>query len=451
MDLRLGEALRLFGRAGPPKVGAASGGVALVGAGGKTAGVFMLARESPVPALVTSTTHFGAWQTQLADRHIIAESSADVRSFEDAGVTLITGALGPDERLQPVASDILLGLHEESMTRGRLLLVEADGARQKPLKAPAESEPAIPAFITTVVVVAGMSGLGKPLSAAEVHRPEIFSALSGLNMGETISGEALVRVLVHGQGGLKNIPPEARHSVLLNQADTPGLQSEASGIAHALLNDFDSVVVASLKNHAIHAAHETCAGVILAAGAATRFGEPKQLLDWRGRPFVRAVAETAIAAGLSPVIVVTGAAAESVESALRSLPVVIVRNAHWRDGQASSIHAGVAAVPPAAGAALFLLSDQPQVTPEIMRALVETHATALQPIVAPLIRDEHRGNPVLFDRSTFADLLALRGDVGGRSIFSKHPVHYRPWHDGRLLLDVDTPEDYRRLLEGDVS
>ena len=126
--------------------------------------------------------------------------------------------------------DVLLALHEESISRGRLLLVEADGARQKPLKAPAENEPPIPAFVAMVVVVAGMSGLGKPLSAEEVHRPEIFSSLSGLKIGETISGEALVRVLAHRQGGLKNIPRRARHSVLLNQADTPELQSAANGI-----------------------------------------------------------------------------------------------------------------------------------------------------------------------------------------------------------------------------
>jgi molybdenum cofactor cytidylyltransferase len=302
-----------------------------------------------------------------------------------------------------------------------------------------------------VVVVAGMSGLGKPLSAAEVHRPEIFSSLSGLKIGETISGTALVRVLTHGQGGLKNIPPEARHSVLLNQADTPELQSEASGMAHALLKEFDSVVVASLKNNTIHAIHETCAGVILAAGEATRFGKPKQLLKWRGRPFVQAVAETALEAGLAPVIVVTGAAAESVESALGSAPVTIVRNMHWRDGQASSIQAGLAAASPAAGAALFLLADQPQVTAQVIRALVEAHANGLQPIVAPMIRDERRGNPVLFDRCTFAELRALRGDVGGRSIFTQHHVHYLPWHDVRLLLDVDTPEDYRKLLERDAS
>ncbi len=99
---------------------------------------------------------------------------------------------------------------------------------------------------------------------------------------------------------------------------------------------------------------------------------------------------------------------------------------------------------------MFLLADQPQVTPQVIRALVETHAGGLPPIVAPLIRDERRGNPVLFDRSTFADLLRLQGESGGRSLFSKHRVEYVPWHDDRLLLDVDTPEDYRRLLADDA-
>jgi CTP:molybdopterin cytidylyltransferase MocA len=62
---------------------------------------------------------------------------------------------------------------------------------------------------------------------------------------------------------------------------------------------------------------------------------------------------------------------------------------------------------------------------------------------------DQRANPVLFDRDTFADLLTLEGDVGGRAIFHKHRVEYLPWHDERLLLDVDTPEMYARLIADD--
>jgi molybdenum cofactor cytidylyltransferase len=83
-----------------------------------------------------------------------------------------------------------------------------------------------------------------------------------------------------------------------------------------------------------------------------------------------------------------------------------------------------------------------------MRALVEKHAEGLYPILAPMVLDR-RANPVLFDRSTFSDLLTLEGDVGGRGIFHKHRVEYLPWHDDGLLLDVDTPEQYQRLIAND--
>ena len=101
------------------------------------------------------------------------------------------------------------------------------------------------------------------------------------------------------------------------------------------------------------------------------------------------------------------------------------------------------------GGAIFLLVDQPQITSSILQALSEKHAEGLYPIVAPMVMDR-RANPVLFDRRTFNDLLTLEGDTGGRAIFHKHKVEYLPWHDDRLLLDVDTPEHYQRLLADDT-
>ncbi|MFZ5821572.1 MAG: nucleotidyltransferase family protein, partial [Chloroflexota bacterium] len=99
------------------------------------------------------------------------------------------------------------------------------------------------------------------------------------------------------------------------------------------------------------------------------------------------------------------------------------------------------------GGGVFLLADQPQVTAEVIRALVERRAQSLPAILAPLVLEERRANPVLFDRACFPDLLGLEGDTGGRALFSKYPVAYLPWHDQSLLLDVDTPADYRRLQE----
>jgi molybdenum cofactor cytidylyltransferase len=188
---------------------------------------------------------------------------------------------------------------------------------------------------------------------------------------------------------------------------------------------------------------------VLAAGGSTRYGQPKQLLEWMGESFVRMVAKTALDAGLDPVVVVTGAHADQVEAAVADLRVTIARNEEWMSGQGTSIRCGVQKVAPVAGSCIFLLVDQPQVNTLIVQALAEKHAKGLHPIVAPMVIDR-RANPVLFDRVTFEDLTRLDGDVGGRAIFHKHSVEYVPWHDDRLLLDVDTPEQYQRLLADDT-
>jgi molybdenum cofactor cytidylyltransferase len=433
--------------------------IAFVGAGGKTTAILQLARalnkERGTSVIVAATSHMGSWQIPFADTHFIAESPAALEEKQNkfSGVILITGDLD-GERTKPLDDQTLNRLHEYCEQHSLPLLIEADGSRQKPMKAWADHEPPIPPFVNQVVQVVGISAIGKPLNNENVHRPEIFSRLSGLNIGEAVTGDALIKVLKHTEGGLKNIPVHATRTALINQADTAGWQAAAHGLVGPLLSTYGSVVISSLKHETIYAVHEPIAGIILAAGESTRFGKTKQLLDWRGKPFVRAVAITALESGLSPVIVVSGANAENVEAAVKDLDVAIVRNEDWKSGQGSSIKAGIKSLTtdsssslPAGniGGAIFLLTDQPQITTSILRALVQKHAERLFSIVAPMVLDR-RANPVLFDRDVFADLLTLQGDVGGRAIFHKRHVEYLPWHDDRLLLDVDTPEMYQRLI-----
>ena len=431
-----------------------SSSIAFTGSGGKTTAMFQLARElsTKSPVVVTASSHLGVWQVALADKHVVTNSVITLPNFEDElqGITLFTGEL-EGERTRPLGPETLNALNEFCKRRGFPLLIEADGSRQKPLKAWAEHEPPIPSFVRQVVYVVGLSGIGKPLNDEIVHRPEIFSKLSGLHADEVITPEGLTRVAKHSDGGRKNIPPHARKTVLLNQANTPELQSVAQNMTRSLLQDFNSVVICSLEKGEVFAVHEPVAGIILAAGESRRLGKPKQLLDWRGQPFVRAVTRTALEAGLDPVIVVTGAYRENVEAAIEDLTAKVMANKDWPEGQGSSIKKGVQVLnfENPVGAAIFLLVDQPQVTASILRALIEKHAEGLYPVVAPIVIDR-RANPVLFDRVTFPDLLKLEGDVGGRAIMHKHNVEYLPWHDDRLLLDVDTPEQYQRLISDET-
>ncbi len=451
--MELKRALRL---AGYPRV-------AVAGAGGKTSTLFHLAREIRPPLVLAASTHLSLEQTRRADHHIVLKHIEDTNVLQEerplSGIWLLTGGVEGD-RTTGLTSEILDWLDAFCGFHSLPLLIEADGARQLPLKAPAAHEPAIPSFVDTVIVVAGLSGVGKPLSPAWVHRPERFAELSGLVLGAEISPLAVARVLKHPKGGLKGIPTAARRVALLNQVDALESKATAEEIASSLLPDFQTVVITSLarlqevpvrngKGRPVSPSiivRETVAGVILAAGEGRRYGGAKQLLPWRGKPLVRHVAEVALQAGLSPVVVVTGARAEEVEAALQGLPVEVCYNQDWQEGQGASVRVGVRSLPSQSGAAVFLLADQPQIPLPLLHRLVETHARTLAPIVAPQVRGR-RANPVLFDRDLFPELASLSGASGGRALFSRYDIEPVNWDDPSLLLDVDFPQDYQKLLD----
>jgi molybdenum cofactor cytidylyltransferase len=190
------------------------------------------------------------------------------------------------------------------------------------------------------------------------------------------------------------------------------------------------------------------AGVLLAAGRSQRMGQPKLLLPWRGEPLVRFMARQALQTRLDELVVVVGHRAEHVIAALDGLPLKIVRNEHFLDGQSTSLSTGIGAVSPATSAALVLLADQPLLKPATIDALIDRYLTARPLIVAPRI-EGRRGNPVLFDRTLFAALQTITGDQGARSVLKahEHAICWVDTTDGGILLDIDTPETYSQLVE----
>lgn len=442
--------------------------IALVGAGGKTTAIFQVARQLTPPVIVSTTTHLSIPQASFADRHLIVRSADDLEVLRDSispEVILVTGGPTQEGRLAGLPSDLMNTLFSITKERAIPLLIEADGARQKPLKAPAEYEPVIPEFVNLVVLIAGLTGLGKPLTSEWVHRPERFADISGLPAGEAITSQALERVLTSSNGGLKGIPEGCRRIVLLNQAETYETQAQAQRMSGYLLKHFSAVCVASLEtpnefqkaslvgelyHPTIFAVHERVAGVILAGGGSRRFKKSKQILTWRGKSFVQQCISTALAAGLSPVILVTGAYHDQVVKLVDNDSIQVIRNLDWESGQSTSVKSSLGALPPDIGGVVFLLVDQPHIPDTLIRALVESHASTMAPIIAPLVKGQ-RANPVLFDRDTFLELAYLEGDQGGRALFVRYPVMWLEWQDESILLDVDSPEDYQRLLDLELS
>ncbi|HQE93805.1 MAG TPA: HAD-IIA family hydrolase [Anaerolineae bacterium] len=192
----------------------------------------------------------------------------------------------------------------------------------------------------------------------------------------------------------------------------------------------------------------TVAAVILAAGGSTRFGAPKQLLLWQGRPLVAHTADVAWMAGLSPVIVVVGAESERVVPALAGRDVLVLHNYRWQEGMSTSLNLGVAALSSTVEAAVFLLVDQPLVDARFLRSLVTYGKQCHAGIVVPVGREGRRGTPVLFARRFFPELAQLSGDIGGRALFGQYPADLvtMPVADPTVLTDVDTPAAYEALL-----
>ena len=185
------------------------------------------------------------------------------------------------------------------------------------------------------------------------------------------------------------------------------------------------------------------AGLLLAAGTSSRFGDRNKLVtDLNGQPIVRHTAETLIAADLSDVAVVVGHEEGRVRSALAGLEVTIVENDRYADGQATSVARGIEAIAATdADAVVIALGDMPFVRPETIRTLIAAYADGAGDALAPAI-DGQRGNPVLFDRTYFSALRDVEGDMGGRAILlGGDNSALVAVTDPGIHRDVDRPED----------
>jgi len=188
--------------------------------------------------------------------------------------------------------------------------------------------------------------------------------------------------------------------------------------------------------------------VLLAAGRSQRMGSPKQLLDVGGSPMLRRAAQSALASRCRPVVVVCGASAATVSRAVADLDVQVVRNADWEQGIGTSIRCGIEAISMSdVDAVVLALADQPLLTAGAFDRLVGTWRSTGVPIVASEYGDT-LGVPALFDRSFFADLLALPPDQGCKVLVMRQPAAALgrcPCPEAEI--DIDTPDEYARLLE----
>ena len=190
--------------------------------------------------------------------------------------------------------------------------------------------------------------------------------------------------------------------------------------------------------------------VVIAAGASYRMGSPKPLLKIGDKTFLQHIVDVLRLAGIHEIVVVLGAEAGSIRGTLSWFNGTVVVNKDWEKGQLTSINTGIRALPNhrLEGAIIFPV-DHPLISSKLVADLVTTFHNSRKKIVVP-VHDGQRGHPVLFSSELFGELRTADSSVGARQVVRAHAhnVEEVPTEDEGVLVNIDTPEDYRARVLG---
>ncbi len=451
--------------------------VAFVGGGGKTSLMFALARALGAGVVTTTTTRIFAAQMKLAPA-VCFLTAADVQqamadkssafsalsavgdlSHLDAFLAQFGTALVVGQVVGEKAFGVPPELPVQLLARPdvRHVLVEADGSRMRPIKAPAAHEPVIPPETTLVVPVVGMDALERPLHTV-AHRAEqiahILQQQYAITPDDTLTPDMVAALLTHPLGGLKGVPASARVIPTLNKVETPARLAAARHIARALLRTPHSafripqvVLSAAQTAQPIREVWRRIAAVILAAGQSTRMGANKLLLPWGKSTVLGQTVQNALESDVSAVWVVTGHEAEAVTAVAQAAGVDTLPNPAVAQGgeMITSLQVALRQLPEEVTAVLVMLGDQPMVLPETLNTLLHAYYQGAGELIAPVYQGE-RGNPVLIGRRYFAELLALPPTAAPRDVLRRHASSLQLVEAGTpaVLQDLDSPEEYEK-------
>jgi molybdenum cofactor cytidylyltransferase len=431
--------------------------VAFIGAGGKTSAMIRLGRELAAEGwrvIATTTTRVAASELSLAPGELGIDGPHgsyrpdDIsRALNQHGFIFVYGHIRGTKAMG-VAPEVIEALTDS--IDSDVILVEADGSRRLPFKAPMPYEPVIPAETTLVVPVVGYDVIGQPLDDEHVYNPEAMIERYGYTEGDQVRGPWIASVLRDTELGLKGVPVSARVVALLNKVPAQSsARMRARMIARMVLHEsrIHSVAVGSVQaKNPILEVQRRIAAIVLAGGLSSRMGQSKVLLPWDGRPIIAAIADRLKRMRLDDIVIVTGHLSTQVKAAVANEPVRTSHNEDYADGEMlSSLQAGLRALGPEHSACLIVLGDQPQLDNRIVNEIMTAYAEGKGKIIAPSYR-QRRGHPILIDRAYWQEILDLPKGSAPRDVINAHAdtIHYINVDTDSVLRDIDTPDDYQQ-------
>jgi molybdenum cofactor cytidylyltransferase len=446
--------------------------VAIYGAGGKTSLLYRFARElSGLKKKVILTTTTKIYKPGKIPCVICSELKKALvelqRELGSNDLVALGSSLLPENKLAGIDLSWVEEIH--SLGAAPYILVEADGAGGKPIKGYAPYEPVLPQASTIIIPLLGLDALGLFPDKRFVHRPELLLKITGSAPGEQLSEEHLLRCLKYMIELGTEMSPEARIIPVLNKVDLlqdkemPGMIAKGT-VAGTFLEEpaLDRFLFTSLREEValkyifdlsgrFSRPFITC--VVLAAGSSYRMGANKLSLKINDQTLLDLSLKNVFKSRVDEVILVTRPGFIFPPHTLEILndpKVKVVTNNNHLEGIASSLKTGIAASHPLAQGIIFTLADQPFIPPEVYDLLIKEYASSLNMLTCPLYKGK-RGNPVLFDRRTWPQLMRLEGDEGGRQIISSIPDREKCYIETLfpgILVDIDTPEDLQKYANG---
>jgi molybdenum cofactor cytidylyltransferase len=425
--------------------------VALIGAGGKTSTMVSLGyelAEAGWRVLATTTTRIGEDQLELMPHALPPEAGSEAISaaLTEDGFVFLYGSIRDNKVYGPGPEWVP---HLMDAVDSDVMLIEADGARGLPLKAPYDHEPVIPPETSLVISVASLSALGQPLDEDHVYNAQAIIERYGFREGNAIKSPWMAQVLRDEELGLRGIPPNARVMAFLNQAPSRGYErGRARLIARLALrrSRLHGVAIGSVRaKEPVHEVQRPIGAVVLAAGMSTRMGQSKVLLPWTAnKTIIEHIVEQLIHSRIDHIVVVTGHMAQEVKALLQPLDVKVVYNRSFKTGEMlSSLKLGLRALPENVAAAMVVLGDQPRIQPKIVYQITMAYAEGKGEIIAPSF-EMRRGHPILISRRYWPEIINLPRGGAPRDVINAHTdrIHYIPVDTDSVLRDVDTPQDY---------
>ncbi|VAW36626.1 hypothetical protein MNBD_CHLOROFLEXI01-5051 [hydrothermal vent metagenome] len=427
--------------------------IAMVGGGGKTSLMFALADVLSGRRIVSTTTRIFAAQMKLVQEVVVftAEGAENAEekigaALDRRGVCLVVGAVEGEKALgvPPELAGQWLARPDVDF-----ILIEADGSRMRPIKAPAAHEPVIPPAATLVVPVVGIDALDGRFPEV-THRPEVAAKLLQWSVfSDQLSVEDVARLIAHANGGLKNVPEGARVVPFINKVETAVQLNAARQIGQQMLQEprIERVVIGAVKtSEPVREVHTRVTAVILAAGQAERMGQTKQLLPWGDTTVLGQTIRNLKQTAVHNICVVSGHEAAKIEAIAAAEQVTCLHNPEFAAGEmVSSLQTAVRQLPSNMTAVLVILADQPMVQPAIINQILAAYWQGKGDLIAPVCEGQ-RGNPVLIGRAYFEELLTLSAKDAPRTLLRRHPdkLHLLPVTSNAILRDLDSPEQYEQ-------